>query len=646
MRNMTLGTKLTIGGIAFVVIPLIIVGWLAYSRANTGLNDLANSRVEYIARDMADLVQTALLEELKMVQALSKDGTFIAAAEKTAKEGPDKAQPEIAASDAKLKGIYDTIGKDYESIIVASAEGVVISDALGGTQKGIKLADRNYFIKAKEGQANLGDAVKSKSTGNPITVVAAPLIGSDGKFVGIVACIVKIDFLVEKIASIKIGDTGYLWIVDKTGLVVAHPKKDLILKMNLKTDTGGSMDSIMTPMLEGKSGVDPYVFQGVPKICGFAPIPAANWALGATQDRAEFLGPVRAIRNGIVIVGGIALAIAVVLVMFMSRGISKAIMSTVEEISAAAEQVNSASGQLSMSSQQLAEGASEGAASLEETSASLEEMSSMTKQNADNASQADSLMRETRGLVNRAGGSMQEMTHSMEEISTSGQEISKIIKTIDEIAFQTNLLALNAAVEAARAGEAGAGFAVVADEVRNLAQRAAEAARTTADLIEGTIQKITQGNELVQNTDHAFKEVTVNADKVGELVAEIAAASSEQAQGIDQINTALTQLDTVTQGNAATAEESASASEELNAQAETMRDAVVRLAGVVGGDSQISRSSAAKKALPKPAARADGRKAIARPKKTASRPPAKIQPKQRVISAEEAIPMDDDFQDF
>jgi methyl-accepting chemotaxis protein len=206
--------------------------------------------------------------------------------------------------------------------------------------------------------------------------------------------------------------------VDKTGLTIIHPKKDLILEMNLKTDTGGSMDDIMNKMLAGQSGVEAYVFQGVPKICGFAPIPAANWALGATQNRAEFLGPVRAIRNGIFIVGGIALAVAIILVLFLSRSISNAIMATVEEISGAAEQVNSASGQLSMSSQQLAEGASEGAASLEETSASLEEMSSMTKQNADNASQADSLMRETRGLVNKAGTSMKEMTHSMEEIST------------------------------------------------------------------------------------------------------------------------------------------------------------------------------------------------------------------------------------
>jgi methyl-accepting chemotaxis protein len=186
----------------------------------------------------------------------------------------------------------------------------------------------------------------------------------------------------------------------------------------------------------------------------------------------------------------------------------------------------------------------------------------------------------------------------------------------------------------------------VADEVRNLAQRAAEAAGTTADLIEGTIQKITQGNELVQTTDNAFKEVTTNTEKVGELVAEIAAASSEQAQGIDQVNTALTQLDQVTQGNAANAEESASASEELNAQAETMRDAVLRLAAVVGGDRSTGRATNDKKGLSRPSARA-GRTLPAKTTAPAkARPPAQIPAKRREVSAEEAIPMDDDFQDF
>jgi methyl-accepting chemotaxis protein len=180
---------------------------------------------------------------------------------------------------------------------------------------------------------------------------------------------------------------------------------------------------------------------------------------------------------------------------------------------------------------------------------------------------------------------MDELTHSMAEIAKSSEETSKIIKTIDEIAFQTNLLALNAAVEAARAGEAGAGFAVVADEVRNLAMRAAEAAKNTANLIEDTVKKVQGGSSLVDSANEAFTRVSENASKVGGLIAEIAAASSEQAQGIEQVNTAVTEMDQVTQSNAASAEESASASEEMSAQAEQMRSMVGELVALVDGSS-------------------------------------------------------------
>jgi methyl-accepting chemotaxis protein len=237
----------------------------------------------------------------------------------------------------------------------------------------------------------------------------------------------------------------------------------------------------------------------------------------------------------------------------------------------------------------LAEGSSEQAASIEETSSSLEEMSAMTQQNADNANQANSLMSEANQVVDQANASMGGLTTSMEEISKASEETSKIIKTIDEIAFQTNLLALNAAVEATRAGEAGAGFAVVADEVHNLAVRAADAAKDTADLLEGTVRKVSDGSVLVTQTNEAFARVADSAGKVGELINEIATASSEQAQGIDQAITAVMGQDT--QQNAASAEESASASEEMDAQAEQMQSIVAELVTIVDGSRRDTHAT-------------------------------------------------------
>ena len=285
----------------------------------------------------------------------------------------------------------------------------------------------------------------------------------------------------------------------------------------------------------------------------------------------------------------LALAISLALAAFLTRGIVRPINKLIESLSECAHEVGGASAQLSGSSNTLAQGATENAASLEETSAALEQLSSMTKRNSDNAMEASGLTAQAAVAVQKAENSMTRVIQAMEEISLSGNEISKIIKTIDEIAFQTNLLALNAAVEAARAGEAGAGFAVVADEVRNLAIRSADAAKNTADLIAATIANINSGSEMVNTTSEAFQTVGAQANKVAELVSEVAEASREQSQGITQITTAMSEMDKVTQSNAASAEESASAASQLSLQAGSLMSAVDEMKALTYGSEAQSQ---------------------------------------------------------
>jgi methyl-accepting chemotaxis protein len=654
MRNIKLRTKLLFIGTFLTLIPLLIVGvtTIVQNDRIMEISEQESKKLAYSDLDHIALSVTSLVKAQQEVLERHIRSSLAVAWEVVANMGEIHFAPEKVDWKAANQYTHDTlnvtlprmfIGKKWLGQTTAPKKTVPIVDRVqaltGGAtctvfqrmnEKGDMLRVATNVIK-KDGKRAIGTYIPAiNPNGEPNPVVSTLLKGEiyngrayvvnawyitayepirdpSGKIVGALYVGIPQEntrSLRDAVMNIKVGKTGYVYVLDSQGhyVISNKGKRDGELIWNAKDDNGNlfiqeictkalalSPGEIGEQMYPWKNPGDPTPRMKIARIAYFEPW---DWIIGVGSYEEEFLESSRYIEKMNkksqrfllwVMIG--ALFAALIIWFLVARSITVPIIQVLKGIKEGAKDVAEASGQVSAFSQSLAEGASEQAATVEETSATLEEMTGSSRNMSEITKGAEALMFEN---IRKSAQTLKEqmaLTVMMSQIEEDSDQIGQIIKTIDEIAFQTNLLALNAAVEAARAGEAGSGFAVVADEVRSLAIRAKEAARNTQDLLDLTIQRVGESTKSIKAMNKDFEGIIESATVMGEKTSKITLASKEQSDAIEQINKATEEINSVTQTVAADAEESASASEELSAQAETMNGYVVRLAAVLGEKS-------------------------------------------------------------
>lgn len=414
------------------------------------------------------------------------------------------------------------------------------------------------------------------------------------------------DLLYEKLQKIRIGKSGYVYVLNAAGedfgryVISKDGARNGELIRDMKDASGRFfIRDICNKALTlgtGEIGEDRYPWQNQGetgarmKFARFMYLKTWDWVIAVSAYDDEFYGSVEHISNlvkgmkrSLLFIAVLALVLALLIWLMISESLIGRLRRIIRELNEGAEQTASAGAQVASASQSLARGANTQAAAIEEVSTSLEELASTSKRNTASAEEAQKVSTDTSLSSEKGLESMEKMTAAVRDIKSASDETAKIVKTIDEIAFQTNLLALNAAVEAARAGDAGRGFAVVAEEVRNLAQRSAEAAKNTADLISEAGKRTEIGVQTGQEVAQVFGQISQGAKKLKELMSSVVTASREQTTGSEQMNLSMEQVDNTTQSNASTAEEAASTAEQLSSQVEVMREIIRNLVNVVDG---------------------------------------------------------------
>ncbi|TYT74039.1 methyl-accepting chemotaxis protein [Desulfobotulus mexicanus] len=589
----SIGFRLLSVSLLSVLIPLLAVGFIAMSRSTTALTVIASDNTHGIAQDLANLMDNLLIAEVRLADTFAKEENIRKLLVEAHTKGSAAVRPQALHVFENLKVQFPALGSNYQGIFVADAKGELLTGVMpnGNEYVGFNIANNDEFKRAMSTKKTvIGNVLRSQATGGLVLPINSPILSGRGEFLGVFATVINANYLTEMVSSRKLGNTGYGYMLNEKGLVLAHPNEALILKTDINQIPG--MEHIARTMLRGNSGSDEYVFQGVRKMAGFAPVPSTGWLMSVTQDHAEFLESSRDVRNAVVLVIILSLIIVGFIVTLLVRSIVNPInsavaglkdiaqgegdltmrlkISTEDEVGELARWFNvfveklqgiirdigqgvntlaSSSTQLSTIADNMQQGvqdvsgraetvaaaSEEISTNMDQSAAALEQSSSNTNLLATASEEMSSTISEiaqnagkARRVSDDAAGKASRMSKHMGSLKEAADAIGKVIETITDISEQVNLLALNATIEAARAGEAGKGFAVVANEIKELARQTAAASQDIREKIED-IQGTTA------TTIQEVGEITTVINDVSEVVGNIAAAVEEQSTAASEI---------------------------------------------------------------------------------------------------------------